>query len=165
MIFEDDTIKDFIHQNQETERSLEDMPLIPQSDRRREKSPQKTGKFYTSTYGEFSFGPSQVLPVKNDSISPKRLDWNHLRVFYYVAECRSFTKAAAGLRVSQPALSRTVKQLEIRLQEKLFHRNRQTRQLTLTPIGAKTFNIIGPSVLQLESLIPQLQEYSENILK
>ncbi len=168
MIFEDDTFKDFIYQTHETESTLDDIPLTPRSDRRREKPFQsKKNLSAYSSYAAFSCDepkatyisrPSQIFPIENHSAPYKTVDWNHLRVFYYVAQCRSFTKAVDILKVSQPALSRTMKQLENRLQEKLFHRNRQTRQLTLTRVGAKTLDIITPSVLQLESLMQRLQE-------
>ncbi len=124
MIFEDDRLKSFIHQIRESDCSLEDITLTSRSDRRPNKPLINPPKNYSSTYAEFSCdgpkatyisGPSRALAVKKQSLLRKSLDWNHLRVFYYVAQCRSFTKAADRLKVSQPALSRTVKKLEVRL--------------------------------------------------
>lgn len=41
-----------------------------------------------------------------------RVELRHLRAFEAVARLRSFTNAAAELSITQPALSRTVAQLE-----------------------------------------------------
>jgi DNA-binding transcriptional LysR family regulator len=41
-----------------------------------------------------------------------RIELRHLRVFEAVARLRSFTRAADELNITQPALSRTVRQLE-----------------------------------------------------
>ncbi|NCF08846.1 transcriptional regulator CynR [Kosakonia sp. MH5] len=56
----------------------------------------------------------------------------HIRYFQAVAEHLSFTKAAAALHVSQPALSQLVKQLEEELGTQLFDRSGRTTQLTDT---------------------------------
>ncbi|MFI4994944.1 MAG: LysR family transcriptional regulator [Hyphomicrobiales bacterium] len=56
---------------------------------------------------------------------PKSPDVRALEYFVNVAECRSFTKAAAYLRISQPALSRQVRKIEDQLGVKLFVRNKQ----------------------------------------
>lgn len=54
----------------------------------------------------------------------------HIRYFQAVAEHLSFTKAAAALHVSQPALSQLVKQLEEELGIQLFDRTGRTTRLT-----------------------------------
>ncbi|EGT5710581.1 transcriptional regulator CynR [Cronobacter dublinensis subsp. dublinensis] len=56
----------------------------------------------------------------------------HIRYFQAVAEHLSFTKAAAALHVSQPALSQLVKQLEEELGTQLFDRSGRTIRLTDT---------------------------------
>ncbi|UKE85860.1 transcriptional regulator CynR [Pectobacterium colocasium] len=56
----------------------------------------------------------------------------HIRYFQAVAEHLSFTKAAAALHVSQPALSQLVKQLEEELDTQLFDRSGRTTRLTDT---------------------------------
>ncbi|MBD9443298.1 transcriptional regulator CynR [Pseudomonas sp. PDM04] len=54
----------------------------------------------------------------------------HIQYFLAVAEHLSFTKAAAALYVSQPALSQQVRQLEESLGAQLFDRSGRTTRLT-----------------------------------
>ncbi len=55
----------------------------------------------------------------------------YYKVFYYVAEYGSLTKAAERLSISQPAVSQALKQLEDLLQTKLFVRASRGIRLTL----------------------------------
>lgn len=64
----------------------------------------------------------------------RRMELRHLRYFAAVAGKLSFTKAAATLRVAQPALSRQIRQLEEEVGVRLLERNQ--RQVSLTPAGA-----------------------------
>ena len=61
------------------------------------------------------------------------MDFRHLRAFITVAEEASVTKAAERLHISQPPLSRHIKQLEDELGITLFIRHRQG--VTLTEAG------------------------------
>ncbi len=61
------------------------------------------------------------------------LNWELCRVFYQVARCRNFSRAAAMLFTSQPAVSRSMAALERELGCRLFIRNR--RGVELTPEG------------------------------
>ncbi|MYL31145.1 LysR family transcriptional regulator [Halobacillus halophilus] len=60
------------------------------------------------------------------------MDIRHLQYFAEVAKQMSFTKAASTLHVSQPSLSKTVKQLETELGVPLFYRS---KVLQLTDAG------------------------------
>ena len=57
----------------------------------------------------------------------------HLRTMAAIAEEGTITGAAARLRITQPALSRTLRQLEQRVGTSLI--DRSTRHLELTPAG------------------------------
>jgi hypothetical protein len=65
------------------------------------------------------------------------MDWamelRHLRYFLAVGEALTFTKAAAQLRVAQPALSRQVQDLEDEIGVDLLRRS--PRGVTLTAEG------------------------------
>jgi len=71
-----------------------------------------------------------------------RVDFNHLQAFIVVARERSFTRAAAQLGVSQPALSHTIKGLESRLGIRLLTRN--TRGVSPTEAGERLLANLGP---------------------
>src|SRR5438477_5452921 len=61
------------------------------------------------------------------------MELHQLRYFVAVAEERHFTKAARGLRIAQPSVSRAIRVLEEELGTPLFHR--MTGNVALTPAG------------------------------
>lgn len=64
---------------------------------------------------------------------PSRVEFRHLRAFVAVADLASYRKAAERLRIAQPALSRTVQQLERHVGSRLLERT--TRFVRLTEAG------------------------------
>ena len=65
-----------------------------------------------------------------------------LIAFLAVARERNFTRAAAQLAVSQPALSRTIRSLEARLGVRLL--TRSTRSVAPTEAGERLIQTVGP---------------------
>lgn len=83
-----------------------------------------------------------------------------------VERCRSFSKAAAGLNISQPSLSKTISQLEKELGQKLF--DRTTVPVSLTEAG-KIFIEKAKEILKLYyELGIQMEQFgsrSSNLLR
>ena len=71
------------------------------------------------------------------------------RVFYYVAQYRSFTKAAEMLYNNQPNVTRIIKNLEQALGCTLFIRT--SRSVQLTPEGEELFSYICPAIQQFQA--------------
>ena len=72
----------------------------------------------------------------------KRATVTDLIAFLAVARERNFTRAAAQLGVSQPALSRTIRDLEARLGVRLLARS--TRSVAPTEAGERLVQTVGP---------------------
>lgn len=71
------------------------------------------------------------------------------RQFYYVAQYRSFTKAAEMLYSSQPNVTRSIKNLEQALGCSLFVRS--SRHVQLTPEGETLLAHIAPAIEQIQA--------------
>lgn len=76
-----------------------------------------------------------------------RIRLRHLRCFLETARLGSLTAAADALHVSQPAASKTIKELEDILGRPLF--DRSTRRLTLTPAGRVFQQHTGAGLIEL----------------
>jgi DNA-binding transcriptional LysR family regulator len=88
-----------------------------------------------------------------------RPDASDLLVFLAVAQERSFTRAAARLRMSQPALSQTVRALEERIGIRLL--NRTTRSVRPTQAGERLLRTIGPRFEEIDAELKALGELRE----
>ena len=71
-----------------------------------------------------------------EAVESGRVELRHLRVFEAVARLRSFTRAADELSITQPTLSRTIRQLEDALGVTLL--DSSPRHVEPTPAG-RTF--------------------------
>jgi LysR family transcriptional regulator, pca operon transcriptional activator len=78
-----------------------------------------------------------------------RLRMRHIRSFLAIVERGSVTAAAAHIHSSQPALSRTIKELESIVGQKLFVRS--GRGLTLTDSGTKLRHHYESAMKQIEA--------------
>jgi DNA-binding transcriptional LysR family regulator len=81
-----------------------------------------------------------------------RLDSPALRLFVAVAQTLNFRQAAEVLHMSQPPLSRAIRELERRLGARLFERN--TRTVTLTAAGAQLL----PRALRILRLLDEARD-------
>ncbi|HDS1149152.1 MULTISPECIES: LysR family transcriptional regulator [Stenotrophomonas] len=86
-------------------------------------------------------------------------NYDQLALFALVARERSFTRAAAQLGMSQPALSRSMRQLEERLGVRLLART--TRSVSPTEAGEQLLRVIAPRFEEIDSELAQLNAYRD----
>jgi len=91
-------------------------------------------------------------------LTPSLLAW--LRCFEATARCRSFTKAAQDLCITQGAVSQQVKQLEDFLQRPLFLRT--PRALMPTPEGQWLSVVLRESFQAIEGTLGQLRTVQDD---
>ncbi|WP_423205467.1 LysR family transcriptional regulator [Pseudomonas kribbensis] len=82
-----------------------------------------------------------------------------LAIFSAVAQERSFTRAAAKLGMSQPALSRAMRQLEERLGVRLLART--TRSVSPTQAGEHLLRVIAPRFEEIDHELALLSEFRD----
>ncbi|MBU5474484.1 LysR family transcriptional regulator [Roseburia sp. MSJ-14] len=75
------------------------------------------------------------------------VNYDYYRIFYFVAQYKSFTKAAELLDNSQPNITRCMNNLEHELNCKLFVRS--NRGITLTPEGLRLYEHVSIAYEQL----------------
>jgi DNA-binding transcriptional LysR family regulator len=83
------------------------------------------------------------------------MELRHLRYFLAVGEALSFTKAAAQLRVAQPALSRQVQDLEEEIGVDLFKRS--PRGVTLTAEGRLFLDLARDLLKRADESVDQVR--------
>lgn len=89
----------------------------------------------------------------------QRGNLDDLLAFVAVGRERSFTKAAAKLRISQSALSHTIRELEARLGVRLL--TRTTRSVAPTAAGERLLKTVGPRFEEIEAELEALSELRE----
>jgi DNA-binding transcriptional LysR family regulator len=89
----------------------------------------------------------------------QRGNLDDLRALVAVGRERSFTKAAAKLRVSQSALSQTIRQLETRLGVRLL--TRTTRSVSPTEAGERLLRTVEPRFEEIDAEIATIAELRE----
>jgi len=88
-------------------------------------------------------------------------DWDKVRLFYQVANAGSITIAAQRLNISQPALSRSMLNLESRMKKKLFTRHK--RGICLTREGEILYRGAHKMFIESRNIESSLGEGAEVI--
>src|SRR6188474_3220514 len=88
-----------------------------------------------------------------------RFDLRQLRYFTAVAEELSFRRAAERLHISQPPLSRQIRELELRLGLRLFERD--TRTVKLTAAGEAALKRARRILLDVEAFRSELAAWRD----
>lgn len=83
-----------------------------------------------------------------------RADLPELTFFIAIAEQRSFSAAARILGLSPSALSHSMRNLEARLEMRLF--NRTTRSVALTEAGEQLLNGVRPLIIDLANVVNEV---------
>ena len=83
-----------------------------------------------------------------NGLAGNRVELRHLRVFEAVARLKSFTRAADELSITQPALSRTIQQLEDALGVALL--DRSSRHVETTKAGQEFLDHVERVLAELE---------------
>lgn len=83
----------------------------------------------------------------------------YYKTFYTVAKLKSMTKASEELQVSQPAISKSIRMLEMQLGGTLF--NRSNKGLELTMEGQMLYERIRPALDTISNAEISFQEYKK----
>ena len=86
---------------------------------------------------------------------------DHLAAFAVVARQRSFTRAAAELRLSTSALSHLIKSLEARLGIRLLQRN--SRSVSVTAAGDQLLHTLQPALSDINGALDELGRDRETV--
>jgi DNA-binding transcriptional LysR family regulator len=86
-------------------------------------------------------------------------DLNDVRAFVAVARARSFTRAAAQLRVTQSALSHTIRRLEGQVGVRLL--SRTTRSVATTEAGERLLLSVGPRLDEIGGELDALAAFRD----
>jgi len=81
------------------------------------------------------------------------MDWDKIKIFYQVAKAGSFSLAAKELNITQPALSRTIVQLEHEAKSALFFRHPRGVQLT------ETGTLLFEKALEMHKAFEEVREF------
>lgn len=85
------------------------------------------------------------------------INLEYYKLFYNVAKCGSFSKAAEKLYISQPAITQSIKKLEETLGGTLFYRN--TKGISLTEEGKNLYKFIEESIETLDNAQTKFEQY------
>lgn len=101
------------------------------------------------------------MAVDRQRIYHKRDRLRQLRAFCHAARLRSITEAASHLRLTQPAISLHVRELENELETLLF--DRSGPRISLTPAGELLYELAAPLVEGMDGLSSAFGEQLDDI--
>ena len=88
-------------------------------------------------------------------------DLTDLRLFIFIAELKSLTRAAERMHISLPAASNRVKELEARFGTRLLYR--ESKGVQLSPAGSTLLGHAHQLMQQVERLRGDMQQYNNGI--
>jgi DNA-binding transcriptional LysR family regulator len=91
-------------------------------------------------------------------MSLRRLDPDLLRAFLAVADCRSFTRAAETVNLTQSAVSAQIRRLELQLQVELFQRT--TTRVALSAAGEELMSYARRILSLGEEAVHRLRQHN-----
>lgn len=83
------------------------------------------------------------------------IETSQLQTLVAVARAKSFSKAAEDLNVTQSAISQSIKNLENKIEVKLFKRS--GKKVVLTPEGEKLFSLAAAFLTNLDDTLEEIQ--------
>jgi len=89
------------------------------------------------------------------------MDWDKLRIFHAVADAGSLTHAGETLHLSQSAVSRQIRALELSLDTTLFRRH--ARGLLLTEQGEMLFEATRDMARQLDATAARIRDSEDEV--
>ena len=89
------------------------------------------------------------------------IETSQLQTLVAVAKSKSFSKAAEELNVTQSAISQSVKNLEMKLEVKLF--KRAGKKVVLTTEGEKLFNLADDFLHHLDDTLDEIRHDKESM--
>lgn len=89
------------------------------------------------------------------------MDFKQIEAFVNVAKCRSFSKAAEAIYLSQPTISTHINSLEAELKTVLFERS--SKEVQLTPAGTVFYKYAVDMMNTRDKAIQSIAEYYDRI--
>src|SRR5262245_38504166 len=94
--------------------------------------------------------------VMSQPSQPLGVELRHLRLVLAIAEKGSLTSVARHLGLTQPALSRQLRELELRLRTPLFERT--ARRMVLTPAGEQLSHVARQVLSEVDAFERQIRD-------
>ncbi|HKV27997.1 MAG TPA: LysR family transcriptional regulator, partial [Candidatus Acidoferrales bacterium] len=92
---------------------------------------------------------------------PLSLSLRQFEIFLRVAELRSFSQAGKVLHVSQPALTRSIQQMEEAIGARLF--DRDTRNVKLAAVGSQLLPIARRILDEVQVACGEMAQFVEGL--